>query len=678
MDLTLKVKKALFCLLSLVFFLWTGPAGHKVHAGEKGAEQPQESVKKVGQEIILNFDNADLYEVINTIADILGINYIIDPRVKGNVTIYTARGLSKKDLFSVFFQILEVNGITAVKEGEIYRIFQLTEGPRMPIDYRSGLEVKDIPPPERIVIQIIPLKFIAAQEVTKLLTPFVSAGGTIVADTSSNTLLVVDKWANIMKILRLVETFDINIFEKVHYRIYRLKYLDVEEAPDIISGFSFSFEKAGNVVKIIPIDRLNALLVISTTPVVFGKLEEVIRKIDVEVEGAEPRVYVYYVKNGEAKDLGALLNQVFPQAEVAKEKKAKVSKEKKAGGGAWISRNPLSQEQIREKEREKEAKKEEKAEKRTGEAKPAVAGEAKGVGTLREQVRITADEIRNALIIQATPRDYKIIMDILRRLDVLPRQVLIEATIAEITRDIESDIGISWAFGSGAAAGDASFRASLTDKGLSYAVGVTDKWYVALNALAKKGKVNVLSSPHILASENKEAKIDVSREIPLASSEWTYATSAGVAPVTQTTVQYRDTGVILSVTPHINEQGLVTMDISEEVSDLEKTPIKVAGVEYPSFFKRTVNTSLTVKHGQTIAIGGLIKDKEDESITGLPCLIDIPGLRYLFGQRAEAVSKIELIVLITPRVIVSLDDVDAVTNEFKKKVKSVMKRFSFE
>jgi general secretion pathway protein D len=677
MDLNLSVKKALFCLLLLAFVLWAGPAGQRVHAGEKGAEETKESVKKMGQEIILNFDNADLYEVINTIADILGINYIIDPRVKGNVTIYTARGLSKKDLFSVFFQILEVNGITAVKEGGIYRIFQLTEGPRMPIDYRSGLEVKDIPPPERIVIQIIPLKFISAQEVTKLLTPFVSAGGTIVVDASSNTLLVVDKWANIMKILRLVETFDVNIFEKVHYRIYRLKYLDVEEAPDIISGFSFSFEKAGNVVvKVIPIGRLNALLVISTTPVVFGKLEEVIQKIDVEVEGAEPKVYVYYVKNGEAKDLGALLNQVFPEGGVAKEKKAKVKAEKKAGGEARISRNPLSQERVREKEIEKEAKKEEKAEKRSEEAKAAVPGEAKGAGTLREEVRVTADEIRNALIIQATPRDYKIILDILRQLDVLPRQVLIEATIAEITRDSESDIGISWAFGSGAAAGDASFRASLTDKGFSYAVGVTDKWYVALSALATKGKVNVLSSPHILASENKEAKIDVSREIPLASSEWTF--TSGTEPVTQTNVQYRDTGVILSVTPHINEQGLVTMDISEEVSDLEKAPVKVAGVEYPSFFKRTVNTTLTVKHGQTIAIGGLIKDKEDEGISGLPCLIDIPGLRYLFGQTTKAVSKIELIVLITPRVIVSLDDVEAVTDEFKKKVKSVMKRFSFE
>ena len=194
-----------------------------------------------------------------------------------------------------------------------------------------------------------------------------------------------------------------------------------------------------------------------------------------------------------------------------------------------------------------------------------------------------------------------------------------------------------------------------------------------MSAYAKKGKVNVLSSPHVLASDNKEARIDVSREIPIATSEWTF--TSGIEPVTQTNIQYRDTGVILSVTPHINERGLVTMDISEEVSDLEKESVKVAGIEYPSFFKRTVSTSLTVKHGQTIAIGGLIKDKEDEGIGGVPCLINIPVVRYLAGKWGKTLRKEELIVLITPKVIVSTDDVDAVTQEFKQKVKTVIKRF---
>ncbi|MBL7213881.1 MAG: hypothetical protein ISS61_16030 [Desulfobacteraceae bacterium] len=297
------------------------------------------------------------------------------------------------------------------------------------------------------------------------------------------------------------------------------------------------------------------------------------------------------------------------------------------------------------------------------------------------EVNITPDEIRNALIIEATPLDYRIIENILRQLDVMPRQVLIEATIAEITVNTSTEFGMEWALGKGAAAaGAGSFAATINklagadaiSTGLRYSIGVTDKWYAALHALASEGKVNIISSPHVLASDNKEAKIDVSREIPISSGS-TQITSGAV--VGTTTIEYRDTGVILSVTPHINERGLVTMDISQEVSDLEKKSVDVAGYSYPAFFKRTVSTTLTVRNGQTIAIGGLIKDKEDESITGVPCLIKIPVLRYLFGTWGKQVEKIELIVLITPRVVANLDDVDAVTEEFKQKVRNVMNRF---
>ena len=298
------------------------------------------------------------------------------------------------------------------------------------------------------------------------------------------------------------------------------------------------------------------------------------------------------------------------------------------------------------------------------------------------RINITADEVRNALIIEAIPSDHRIVENILNQIDVLPRQVLIEATIAEITIDTSTELGMQWAFGKGAAQGEASFAATInklvgagTDAaftGLNAAVGVTDKWFAALNALASEGKVNVISSPHVLASEGKEAKIDVSREIPVASSSFT---TNSATTVTETAIEYRDTGVILTVIPHINDRGLVTLEVAEEVSDRDKDVV-VAGNSYPSFFKRNVTTTLTVKHGQTIVIGGLIKDKESEAVTGLPCLIKLPIAKYIFGQTSKSKEKIELIVLITPKVIVDLEDVDQVTDEFKQKVKSVIKRFN--
>lgn len=652
------------------------PSESKVQPAQPAPRLHKEPTKKEvtegsEQKIVLNFDNADLYEVINTIAELLGINYIVYPNVTGQVTIYTARGIPKKDLFTVFLQILDVNGLAAIKEGNLYKIVQAKDTPRRPIPIVDG---KVVSPRDRMIIQIIPLKYISVQEMTNLLTPFVSANGTIVSDANSNTLLIVENGVNILKILRLIETFDVNIFEKLHYRFYPLKHLDAEEVVGFLSDFTSYYERFTNVfVKFIALTRMNTLLVISTTPFAFEKVEEILRRVDVPVEETKPRIYVYYVKNSEAKNLETLLKTVFGKG--PDEKKAPAATTKKPGGAARLPKNPFAESRKKETQTKKtiiSPTTQEQSKKPTQGKQREIAG----AGALKAEVTITADVIRNALIIQAVPQDYQTILGVLRLIDVLPRQVLIEATIAEVTLDDTTELGMEWSYSSDSTKfhGTGLLEASVGADGLTWAIGLTKKWKNMLKALASQNRLNVLSSPHILASDNKEARIDVSREIPLASSEWTF--TSGTEPVTQTNIQYRDAGVILSVTPHINERGLVTMDISQEVSELSQS-VKVANVEYPSFFKRTVNTTLTVRHGQTLAIGGLIKDKEDESISGLPCLIHIPVFRYVFGKEKKAITKQELIVLITPRVIVNTEDVDAVTEEFKKKVRNVVRRFGY-
>ena len=618
-----------------------------------------------GPKVVLNFDNADLYAVISTIGELLGINYIVGPNVAGKVTINTAGGLYKKDLFPIFLKILEVNGLTAIKEGNLYKIVQIKDSPRMPLDLRLSAGGEEVPPMDKIVIQIIPLKFISTGEITTLITPFMSKGGTIVSDANSNTLIVIDKWLNILKALRLIGTFDVNIFDKVKYRFYPLEYLDAEEMVAFLTDFTSYYEKATNVfVKFIALTRMNTLLVITTAPHIFEKVEEILHRVDVAAEESQTRIHIYFVKNGKAKGLASLLGKVFNTKSSSKDKTSK------AGGAATIAGNPFSAARVKEKKAEKAA--EVKAKETPRKISPAAKGEPSGSGTLTAEIKITSDEIRNALIIEAIPSDYRIIEDILRRIDVLPRQVLIEATIAEVTHDSSIELGMEWALGKGAAAGGTgSFLATIGSAGLKYSIGVTDKWYAELNALATKGLVNIISSPHVLASDNQEAKIDVSREIPVASGQTTVSANTTLS---ETTIEYRDTGVILSVIPHINERGLVTMDISQEVSDLD-ADVNVANKNYPSFFKRTVKTTLTVKHGQTIVIGGLIRDKEEEDISGVPCLIDIPVVRYMFGYETKTTKKVELIVLITPRVVANLDDVDAVTQEFKQKVRNVVNRF---
>jgi general secretion pathway protein D len=616
-----------------------------------------------GGRVEFNFDEADLYEVIRTMAEILKINYIAEPGIKGSVTIHTAGRLREKDLFPIFFQILEVNGLTAVKEGNLYRIMKMKDAPRLPLTSRIGKQGTAVPPEERIIIQIIPLTFISAAELAKIITPFVSADGTVVTHADTNTIVLVDKGSNVLKTLKLIEAFDIDLFERLKYRFYQVNNLEAEELAKVLTEIFPPPAGAGKAdLKFIAIKRLNLVLAVSSNPRIFDRVEEAIRLVDVPSEQMEPRIFVYFVKNGEAKQLAELLDSVFKEGEL------KSKSDKKDTGKP---KNPLLL-GYKGKEEPKEAPK------GTGKApeKTTAATQAEGEGQsgwIKGDIKITADEVRNALIIKASPRDYQVVERVLAKLDVLPRQVLIEVTIAEITLDDSTQLGVEWEFGKGTGTIDTNFAASVGNAGLKYALGVTDKWYAALSALASKNKVNILSSPSVLASDNKEARIDITTEIPVASSEYLYSQTSN--NVSQTSIQYRDTGVILSVVPHINERGLVTMEIAQEVSE-KADNVQVGGKDYPSFFKRAVETSLTVQHGQTIVIGGLIKETSSKGTSGLPWLVNVPIIRYLFGTDKDSISKTELIILITPHVITSLEDVDSVTDDFKGKVQSVLQTYS--
>ncbi|MCP4104580.1 MAG: hypothetical protein GY749_03430 [Desulfobacteraceae bacterium] len=631
-----------------------------------GAEKPVTSKKRKSRTrsrsssgksspIVLNFDNADLQEVIRTLAELLHINYIVDPNVRGSVTIHTAGNLNKNDLFPVFFQILEANSLTAVKEGSLYKILKFKDASRMPIISSSGEPGKYVSPGERIIIQIIPLDFISVQEMTKLLTPFISAEGTIISHGDSNTLLVVDKSINIRKVLRLVKVFDVNLFEKVNHRFYSLKYVEAKEVATTVTDIIASYGIAKDDVKITSIERLNTILAVSSKPLILNKIHEFIEEIDIPVHDLESRIYVYSVKNGEAEELSDILGSVF-KGETSQKEKSTTSKttskknEPKKAETKSI-KTPFGT-IVREKGTMSVPRKSQQL-------------DSAGSTTLKSEIHVTPDKVRNVLIIEAVPQDYRIVENLLKRLDVLPRQVLIELTLAEITLDNSTDLGIDWEYDKSINKGIVS--GSLGSSGLKYMLGLTDKWKAKVSAYATDKKVNILSSPSILASDNKEAKINISTEIPVKNVEYKSGTDADII---ETSIQYRNTGIIMSVTPHINEHGLVSMDLSQEIS--EQSPGSEG--QETSFYKRTVNTSLTVKDGQTIVIAGLMKENKKKELSGAPCLINMPVLNYIFGKKTDTGDKTELIIFITPRVIASLDDVDIVTEEFKSKMGNVLKK----
>ncbi|WP_166404922.1 type II secretion system secretin GspD [Desulfonema ishimotonii] len=611
-------------------------------------------------DIVFNFDDADLLEVVRTMAELLRINYILDTNARGKVTIHTAGNLRKQDLFPVFYQVLEANGLTAVKEGSLYKIISLKDASRMPILSRYGRTAANVPPEERVVMQIIPLKHIAAQEMTKLLSPFISAEGTIISHADSNTLLVVDKGINIVKALRLADAFDIDLFRKMSHRFYTVGHGDAEEILKLLREILAAYGKDDKSdVKLIAVSRLNAILAISADPGVFEKIGMFIRRLDVPPgDSADPRIYVYPVRNGEAEELGSLLNTVFTGESAEDKKTASPKVAAEPGKNPYTPPNPF------ESEKKKKTDKKETA---------AASRSAEGASTLKGDVRITPDTTRNALIIEATPADYRIVEGILRQIDIMPRQVLIEVIIAEITLDGKNQLGVEWLYekGTGGSLSTSLLSGQMGSAGLQFAIGQTDRWSMSLSALATENKANILSAPLVLASDNKEASINVSTQVPVASAEYLY--DSGSSGVTQTNIQYRDTGIILSVTPHINDRGLVNMEISQEVSE-EGGGVEVGGQSYPSFRERKVSTTLTVRHGQTIVMGGLMSKTSNNSDSGVPILSKIPGIGFLFGKDSDDFSKTDLVLLITPRVIVNLNDIDAVTEEFRSKVDHISQK----
>lgn len=608
-------------------------------------KQVKPEASKETRDVVFNFDNADIYEVVKTIGELLGINYVIDPGINGTVTIHISEKLSKKDLFPIFLKILEINGLTAIYEDGLYEISTLEDLPRKSIS--PEFDKPKINILSNAIIQIIPLKHIPVAEMEKLLTPFVSSKESIVAHNQTNILLVTDRRKNIEKVLKIVEVLDVDVFERLKFKLYKIENIDTEELADNLKEAFLeilpSTKGKGMGVKLIPINYLNSLLVVSSKPNVFTAIDKFVNALDIASQDAEPRIYVYSVKNSEAENLSELLNEVF-NGKSAK-KKDKTKSEKK-------SPHKIKEPKFR-----------------TSAAKDG----NRGSGSLRGEVTIIADKVRNSLIIEAISSDYRIIEELLGKLDVLPRQVLIDSLIAEILLDDSTKMGIDWKYTKENFRGNYNMNLELLEagaaitSGLKYTIEKVDRIKSTLHALVTEGKVNILSSPSILASDNKEAKITISTEIPIETSEYRFTEGENVV---ETSIQYRDTGIILTVTPHINKWGLVTLDINQEVSQIVE---ESAGTSQPSFYKRTAETTLTVQDGQTIIIGGLIKQKREKGETGIPFLVNIPIIGFIFGYTRDIIEKTELIILLTPRVIVTSKDADTITEEFRNKLGKLRK-----
>jgi len=599
--------------------------------------------------ISFNFDNADLYEVVQTMADILNINFILGSNIRGKVTIHSAGKFNKSDLFPLFFQILELNGLTAVKDGNLYKIITKDKILNTPVLTRYGRDLNNIPQSERMVMQIIPLQYVKPNIIIPSLTPFLSNSGKILPREDSDILIIIDKASNMKRLIQLVDIFDIDLFDNINYKFFKLYNIGADEALKLLDSLIGPYLKLSqSETKIVSIKRLNTLAVISNNELVLDKIQMFINKIDIQDNSVDSRIFIYKVKNSKAEDLASLLNQLFNEKDNIYNRKASSGKVKEQA-----AKNSATKLFIRPDSLKNNIKKPVRS-------KTGMDRGMRGGASLTREITIIPDPVRNALIIEAAPSDYAMVKQILKEIDVLPRQVLIDVLILDVNITGNTTFGIDWSFLRDRVGGKIGVStAAIKSTGLTFTAGVTEDWVAAVRAIASDNRADVLSAPSILASDNKPAVIHVVTQIPIATS--TYDTEKGV---TTTSIQYRDTGIILNVTPHINDTGMVSMEINQEVSSQVESS---ADAKAPSFFNRTISTTLSVKDKQTIVIGGLISNTKTKNSKGVPVLARLPFIGFLFGEKKNTMIKNELIVMITPKVITTLNDIDSVSKEFTEK-----------
>jgi general secretion pathway protein D len=557
-----------------------------------------------------------------------------------------------------------LNGAIAVKKENLYEIVPLMDAKKLSIPPLTTGEAEKLVPEERYTIQIVSLKYIPVAEVSKILKPFLSDGADLIEHPPHNILIIGDIASNVKKSLDIISLFDIDIFTDLRVRIYPILNADVteiaKEMEQIFSSFEVSLKSARGVgITFTPITRINSLLVVSSIPNIFEKVEGWLKELDkIPVEGTKSSIFVYYVQNAKAKDLAEVLKQIFvvPTEKKTEFKEKVVTPEYPRGVRPPPSPSPT----------------------------PPPKEEATAVP--EGEINIVVDETNNALVIRAFHRDYKSILETIKKLDIYPKQVLIEVMLAEITLDDSTQFGIEWSrfltshppnaqeVVVGARPPADPFSQALTAYGIRYSiVELGGRVSAAIRAAASRGRLNVISSPNILASNNKEAKIQIGTSQPILTSTYSGTTAVtGTPGVIEGTIEYKDVGIILTVTPRISDGGLVTLDINIEDSSVDTTALGTLS-NIPVFKKKTAKTVLSVLESQMIVIGGLIADSKNVTKSGIPFLSQIPILGGLFGTKEYTIGKTELILLMTPHIITDHTQSNAVTREFRDKVEGIKK-----
>ena len=658
---------------------------------------PPVSPAQRGKFIVLNFDNADIETVIHAASEIVGFNYVIGPGVGGKkITVQTSGRIPQEEVFGVLLAILEVHGVTAVKAGNLYKIVPMEGARERAVPTIIGPTPDPARTTDEVITQIVPVRYSSVNELGTLLRPLISARGTLIANRETNVLIITDSASNIRRLLDIIRLVDVAV-SLDDLQIIQLNHADATEMAALLNQVFASGRVrptgagaapaapvapaapgapaaarpgpagetgGGDRPPLIVADRRANLLIVQARKTEVEMIRRLLSEVDINVTGGR-RVFIYYAENAKSKDLAATLNAIYGGTEtVATAAPSTPAPTRRAGEPPPPPPPPPT----------------------TGPGGPIGGTGIASVGVVQGQFRFIADETTNAIIVTALPRDWTDLENTIKQLDRMPRQVLIEVLVAEITLNNDTRLGVDWAVKSGSfrfgqalppaippppTVFNAVTNAAGMAGGLTAYAFEVNKFFALLNMLAAEDRVNIVSSPHVLTSENKKAVINVSRSIPIITSQQVPIGGVTTLPpagqstsVTGTqSVEYKDAGVVLTVTPRIGERGTVALDVKQEVNDVGAA---VPPTNSPEIIKREAETSVVLLNNQTLVLGGLITDRVAYVDSGIPLLNKIPIIGYLFGLKTKEVQKTELLILITPRVIGAGEDAARVTDEMRR------------
>ncbi len=585
-------------------------------------------VQEPGGEYSVNLVNVPIVQATEAIlGDTLNLDFAVESGVEGNITVLTSRPLRASDLLETFRVALDVNNLELAQEGGIYLVRESESVfPRVrSFGVAGGTDQ---------TVYALPLSFVSVDEMLRILQPIASPTTTLQAVPGRNILLASGSVTDIESVVDTVNLFDVDLLEGKSVSLVSLLSVDPETvAQELELVFdSYAGGALDGVISFVPNNELKSILIITSQPKYLVQAESWIRTYEASVSGEVHTAAIYRLENRAAVDLAPMLEELLSFGTLSLQEGADAP----GAIDELVSSDPTQ---------------------------PTLASTAADP----DVARIVADDVSNTIIVYATPGQHDEIARLIKRLDSVANQVLIEATIAEVRLTDELDFGVRWFLESGNFGFNFSGVSALSGAvfpGFNATFTGGSEARVALNALSSVTDVNIVSSPSLLVLDNRQATLNVGDQVPVATQS-SVTVNDPDAPIVNSITQL-NTGVILNIRPRVSSSGRIILDIQQEVSDAVATTS--SGIDSPTVQQRIITTSVAVDDGQSIVLGGLIRSRESETRNSVPLLGDIPLVGSLFRSKVDDVERTELLIFITPRVIRDPLAARQITDEYRSRL----------